>query len=274
MAEYLPNHHCSDYTNYMETLSILVSCGIPYMTSHHASLLSSFVLMEWNDASEDDVVPDGMLQEFLENDTTTSTDSNNRGSGGNVESKQKALLKQNIFYHSKTDALANRGNHHSGSISDDNIDAVVYKGEPYRMKLLEHIIIGLGKHAMMDRYAIQKLSSSSATTKENMMKEDNAIANDAEDAVMTTAAAEATIDSYYNCLRTLVDIGEQMVTRLPSNVCTEKLGGKVVKAILLSCMDLPSHIDVMEFKESIWNYRGYLGHLLFDDDRATIDKQQ
>lgn len=88
--------------------------------------------------------------------------------------------------------------------------------------LLEAIVIGLRNHAIADRNRLIQLKGL-ASTKEAFV-------------VLRRA-----MDSFYSCVGALVDIGEIMLRRLPSNPRTRILGGLLVRALTEAFLEPEFH---------------------------------
>lgn len=118
---------------------------------------------------------------------------------GSRQSRQlKAYLKQNLHF------LNSDG--HERDDDDDPSTTIT------RVHLLSAILSGVRLHAKSDRMRLDSLSQ------------------DMDGG--TNAHAAIISQSFHTCVNILVDIGERILLRLPSNFCTRQLGGLVVRGLL------------------------------------------
>mmetsp|Transcript_25824 Transcript_25824/g.54579 ORF Transcript_25824/g.54579 Transcript_25824/m.54579 type:complete len:1046 (+) Transcript_25824:34-3171(+) len=119
-----PNHYCSDWWEFLGSVSTLLAYGITYMTRQHANVICAFVATEINRASSAASPTDG-------------TDSN-----GEVRSG-KAYLKQNLYFLNNADS--------DGGLPQDGAGCQI------RTNLLLTILSALRQHAASDRMRLVKL---------------------------------------------------------------------------------------------------------------------
>jgi len=93
------------------------------------------------------------------------------------------------------------------------------------LNLVTHIVIGVGVHAHTMRYRMKKM----------LQKAYSKTGGDNTPDVQ--AELKKLSSSYRNCMRILVDIGEQSLRRLPANEQTANLGGYIVCALVTMLSD-------------------------------------
>ena len=231
---------------YIHALSTVVAHGIAHITTSHATILSAYILMEYDGASdaakhmdetwfEGKSTGDGLARS---GDGGLSSGAQRVGGVMRSETRQKALLKQNLFYFNNTagygasyggdQAVGGGGEGATGQNSASSAQ------EPFRVGVVNAIVSGLGWHAVMDRERLRKLRTSPKMSRGEVYRN----------------AVRLTVDSYLNCIRSLIDIGENTIRRLPPNAHTMALGGRIVRALVLASIDMdPSEIP----------HEGYVG---------------
>ncbi|KAL7554386.1 hypothetical protein ACHAWF_017831 [Thalassiosira exigua] len=127
-----PNHYCSDWWDFLGSLSTLISFGITNMTRRHANVLCAFVMEEINRASTGAGPADGVGDE-------------------NGELAGKAYLKQNIYFlnNAEYDAFGRP----SEGVPQDGA------GCQLNVNLLLAIASAVREHAVSDRMRLIKLLS-------------------------------------------------------------------------------------------------------------------
>ena len=213
-----PTHYCEDWKNLSRTLSTLVSNGITFVTERHAETLAAFVVLEYDSVSSAAAAVD---QQFFEADIEANDDDEIS------TPTAKSLLQQNLFYHRNTSGFSN-------ATSEDDAMTGHDVGESFRISMVYALIDGLGWHAGRDLSRLHKLAE--------MLAE----CGDEDDLELI----KKTTDSYINCIRALVSIGESTIRRLPPNTRTAQLGGAIVRALVLANID---------GADSIAHNPGYIG---------------
>ena len=137
----------------------------------------------------------------LDIDSTESETANN--------SRQKAYLKQNIQYFNNDIA-----NERDDDEEDPSFSAT-------HVHLLSAVLNGIRLHAVSDRMRLDSLLDVVVEST------DNDIASSVRQASQ----------SYKTCVDILVDIGERILLRLPTNWHNRQLGGMVIRGLLEACMD-------------------------------------
>lgn len=94
--------------------------------------------------------------------------------------------------------------------------------ESFRLSICYALVDGLGWHAAKDRTRLKKLAEWSQA---------------AGDTTYLKQLLYKTNDSYQNCVRALVFIGEHTIRRLPPNTRTAQVGGAIVRALVLASVD-------------------------------------
>ncbi|KAL9181415.1 hypothetical protein ACHAXT_010220 [Thalassiosira profunda] len=131
-----PSHYCSDWWEFLGSLSTLLSCGIQCMSREHANVICAFVMEEINLAS-------------------CSAGPTESGFLENKELSGKAYLKQNLFY-------MNQADYDSFGRSTDG-GAPKEMGQ-LKINLLLTILSGLRQHAVSDKMRLVKLQDESNGT--------------------------------------------------------------------------------------------------------------
>ena len=162
------------------------------MTQQHASVICAFVLREL----------DHMVG-------APDLDRQNVKGEGDVSSRYKGYLKQNLFLLNNTDYDNQRttGGQENWSRPFENT-----AGRQIRINLLVSIINGLKRHAIFDRQQLDKLVQGSSDGQQDLITR--------------------SLTSFNTCVDAIVDIGERMLLKLPTNAQTCILGGMVVRALL------------------------------------------
>ena len=176
----MPNHYCSDWWEFLGSVSTLIGYGIENMTEQHASIICAFFIRELD---IDDF-------NFTENE-------------GGSNSRQKAYLKQNLLFF----------NNDVGNERDDDEDPSI---STTHIHLLSGILNGIRLHAVSDRLRLEALL--------------NGVDDTTDDSI--TANMRQTSQSFNTCVDILVDIGERILLRLPTNWCNRQLGGLIVRSLL------------------------------------------
>ena len=129
-------------------------------------------------------------------------DVNSSENDSGQQSRQKTYLKQNLH-------CLNNGGHERDE--DDDPSNIVA-----RILLLSAILNGIRLHAVSDRMRFESEST---------------------DGINANALERS--QSFHTCVNILVDIGERILLRLPSNSCNQTLAGLVVRGLLEAFMDRP-----------------------------------
>jgi hypothetical protein len=137
----------------------------------------------------------------LEIDSTESEAANN--------SRQKAYLKQNIQYFNND--IANE--------RDDDEEDLSFSAT--HVHLLSAVLNGIRLHAVSDRMRLDSLLD---------------VVVESTDDDIASSVRQAS-QSYKTCVDILVDIGERILLRLPTNWHNRQLGGMVIRGLLEACMD-------------------------------------
>ncbi|KAL7532006.1 hypothetical protein ACHAXR_005675 [Thalassiosira sp. AJA248-18] len=190
-----PNHYCSDWWEFLGSLTTLLSYGITYMTEKHANVICGFVLQEINRTSSSaGPIDDG-------------------GPDSNSESlSSKAYLKQSIYFLNNAECDGRPG------LPQDST------GWQLNINLLLAILSGLRQHAVSDRMRLVKLL--------DLLNCSNSTCDREKNGIDVPMQISKTLQSFQACIEILVDIGERCLLRLPTNSSGRQLGGMVVRGIL------------------------------------------
>lgn len=173
----VPNHYCSDWWEFLASVSTLIGYGIENMTNQHASIICAFFVREL--------------------DIDDSSD--------NEQTHQKAYLKQNLHF------MNNEGLERD---EDDDPSTITH------VHLLSAILNGIRIHAVLDRMRLGSLLNDADENSDNI-----------------NPNAARIYQSFNACVNILVDIGERILLRLPTNFVNRQLAGLVVRGLLESFMD-------------------------------------
>ena len=175
-----------------------------------------------------------------------------------MESRHKAYLKQNIFFHNNAeyDARGPPGATLGGQLDagDKRTDNV---GHQIHIDLLLTILSAIRHHAVSDRIRLVELVNQSTLPKktDDNQPETNDI----------TACISKTNASFHMCIDILVDIGERILLRLPTNSSTCRLGGMIVRGLLEAYLES----NGLSCKENVSMH--YLAHDEGSNLRSMID---
>lgn len=200
------------------------------MTEQHANIISAFANNEIGSASgfsaslgngkipfEDQKRKTFDEEAPAESDGTFAKENQGDNGTGNVcESRQKTYLKQNIFFQ-------NNAEYDDDDDGDRQQDKV---GPQIHIHLLLTILCALRQHAISDRMRLKRLLEKS-TSPDTTNKQHHIMSMDISKA----------LDSFNNSVRAIVDIGERILLRLPTNSHSCRLGGMVVRGLLEAYLD-------------------------------------
>lgn len=195
------------YVLYLTSIEILITHGIDQFTSNHAKVLCAWVLMELDQVSDSEI--DALY--YAADETPGSSSSSSRlllamseeqqqqqlSSLNTLVKRQRAILKQTL--QSTKDTLPPK----------------------FKSMLVRSVIIGIGKHAVLDRIRMMETHSTASTTNNNNLSTNNS-------AISTTS--NIYYDSWVECIRALVNIGENCLRRLPSQEISEALVSHLIRS--------------------------------------------
>jgi hypothetical protein len=193
-----PDHFCNDWFNFHSLIPLIISGGITYVTHAHANVLGAFVRRLYDAAG----TPDPFV------DPEPSPTSSN-----NPSDKQKLWLKRTLYYNRNTDYEDEDGD---DMRPDDS-------GIPY--ELIRDLVLGLGAHAIMDNHTLQQLRARASN---------NISQSGQEHEPDWLKLIEQSAQSFYNCIKALVDIGEISIRRLPINTRSSEMCGCLVRALVMA----------------------------------------
>jgi len=196
-----PNHYCSDWWEFMGSISTAISFGITALTQEHAVVICSFVNGLIDNAS---AFP-GLSEK--NDDRKKKTFDNNEPSERN-DCRHKAYLKQNIFFQNNSELDDDEANRQRDKL-----------GPQIQIYLILAVLSALRRRVESERLCMIKLLDTSA------------------DQNYTSINLEKTLKSFNNSIRAIVDIGESVLLRLPTNSHTCRLGGMVVRCLLEAYVD-------------------------------------
>jgi hypothetical protein len=165
-----------------------LSTGIEYFTSEHALIISSVVLFSFdklNPAAAE--LEASLMQETLHPKKRS------------VEDKQRSLLKRKLFIWKNT-------NYDNEMDEEDEEREIPEEAET---DWLDELVSGLGTHGTYDRKRILQLR--------DLLVQRVGQGQDFADMDELVVLLRKSIDSFYNCARCLVSIGETALRRLPNN---------------------------------------------------------
>jgi len=253
-----PSHYCSDWQQIIRSLANVIAFSIPFILEGHAELITAFVLNEYDSISEAAARVDAQYFECgvaQEDEVATS--------GLTNKLDATAVLKQNLFYHNNTSGIAGAAALQT-TANDEGHDVP----EQFRMSMVKSLVEGLFDHALGDRHRLKYLAKESccalcgksgafltrctgcksvfycdvdcqrAHRKEHkaFCKTIDAVGEEDFDGARNDLLRKSA-QSYHNCIRALVAIGEYTIRRLPPNTRTAELGGTIVRAIVLGSID-------------------------------------
>lgn len=165
-----------------------MSTGIEYFTSEHALIISGVVLFSFdklNPAAAE--LEASLMQETLQPKKRS------------VEDKQRSLLKRKLFILKNT-------NYYDETDEEDEEGEIPEEAET---DWLDELVSGLGTHGTYDRKRVLQL-------RDLLMQRVRDGQGFAEVDLLLVLLRKS-IDSFYNCARCLVSIGETALRRLPNN---------------------------------------------------------
>lgn len=273
-----PSHYCSDWKHSITALSLVITCGITFVSESHVDLIAAFVLNEYDSISEAAAKVDAQYFECgVPHDKYENSDESSKLNA-------TAVLKQNLFYHNNTSGFAGAAALQHTANDDGPHDVP----EQFRVSMVKAIVEGLLNHAVKDRYELKRFageekfcancgrSNSSlkrctgcmsvsycditcqkAHRKEHksFCKKIDAVGDERVDNAKYNMLRKVA-ESYQNCIRALVAIGEYTIRRLPPNSRTAELGGTIVRAIVLGTIDG----DPKKAEENAYVGNGIIGY--------------
>lgn len=186
------------------------------MNQQHTSVLCAFVLREIDfvigvpDTDRPNKTEDG---ENAKGDTAALEKMS-------VNSRYKGYLKQNLFLLNNSDMDTRRT---AAGQTEGWHRPCENSGRQIRINLLIAIVNGLRRHAIADRLRLEKV-----------LCEKNAVPDGStgDHGVGPFALIDRTTASFNTCVEAIVDIGERVLLKLPTNSQTCLLGGVIVRALL------------------------------------------
>jgi hypothetical protein len=214
-----PDHCCTDWLGLVtESLPQLLTHGISFITSEHASILAAFVRRGYEAGSS--------VSYF---DPIVGIHS----TPGELAARQKSVLKRNLFILRSMETE-----------EEEDDDRRPERGDP--SELVGTIVISLGAHAVTTRGTLK-------TIQQLLNRNDEA--GTAIPLEELCHLIDRLVDSYYNCIRALVDIGESSITRLAPTSRALNACSLLVKSLV------EAYLDPIPSMASCLQSFGYLGRL-------------
>lgn len=216
-----------------------MSTGIEYITSEHALVISSVVLFTFDRLNPAAAELEASLMDETLNPKKQS-----------VEDKQRSLLKHKLFILKNT-------NYESEMDEDDEEEEGGEIPEETKTDWIDEIVLGLGTQGSYARKRILQL-------RDRLMQRANEGQGLAETDVLVVLLRKS-IDSFFNCARCLVIIGEAALRRLPNNRYVVGFCSRLV--LCLTQMFVEPNPDFLKFRFD----RTYLlaGRSLIDPSRYS-----
>lgn len=204
-----PTHDCSVWSDkVLPSMCRLLSQGLTKFTEDHACVVSALVQIYFDNADPASASLEAeQIHEVLGSSIPLP-----------VSLKQKTLLKRNLLL------WRNTGEEEESDDEDsvEQLPRLLENTFPYRV--LAAIVSGLESHAEVVRTRIVKLRN-------KLKAEAQLDQSDSSKYRHLLERLRSSIDSFYNCVRALVNIGELAVRRFPVNDESEKFCGHLVAAL-------------------------------------------
>jgi hypothetical protein len=215
-----------------------LSLGIEYFTSEHALIISGVVLFSFDKLNPAAAELEASLMEETLQPKKRS-----------VEDKQRAMLKRKLFILKNT-------NYHDETDEEDEEGEIPEEAET---DWLDELVTGLGTHGIYDRKRVLQL-------RDLLMQKVQDGQGFAEVDLLLVLLRKS-IDSFYNCARCLVSIGEMALRRLPNNRSAVGFCSRLV--LYLTQMFVEPNPDFMKYDRWLNTDRTYLmaGRSLIDPCR-------
>jgi hypothetical protein len=221
------NHSCHDvHTLYTKTIDLCITHGIPVITKDHATLLAAWVVHELEvlcstDTEEAIFIHNPQAfsskttqQHYYEKSLLLGNGNGKEDKKNNTEDYQKAMLK-----------------HHMNQRRE-------YVPLEFKSLLIEKVVVGLGKHAALDRMRYQHLAAS--LSDETLSKDKDKDVHDND----VLLQLQQYYESWTNSVCALVAIGESLLRRLPPTLdLSDELAGYMIQAFMYAFLAHPSSID-------------------------------
>jgi hypothetical protein len=167
------------------------------------------------------------------------------GSAQILSRDPKTTLKHSLYLWNNTD---------EDEDSDDEDDDA-FRTDPMPYTLMNEFLVGLGRRAVQSRDHIETLTASSTGDKVQEHKE---------------RALRILLDSFYNCVRTIVFCAEMSVRRLPSNSRSMDMGGTLVRCLVEAYLEpRADSLDCQEDYMPRWRIEELKGKSLIDFTRYS-----
>lgn len=187
-----PSHYCSDWWEFLGSITTLLCHGISYVTRRHANVLCAVVIRELDCPFED------------ANDT-------DEGKCNNKE-RYKKYLKQNIYFQNNIATPIRPTEATERNMASEN------EGQRIHIDLILAILNALRQHATLDRKRLGELLDSN-------------VKHNKDDGDVSERIAK-TLSSFNICVDAIVDIGERILIRLPPNRQSSMVGGMIVRGLV------------------------------------------
>jgi len=232
-----PDHYCSDWQMFEMLLAKLVPLGVAHFTEDHALYTCAAVKMAFDTTNsgarsiEESLIRGGSKAQLFSRDP-------------------KNCLKQSLYLWKNTD---------EDDDSEDEDDGI-FRTDPMPYTLMNEFLFGLGRRAVQSRDHISTLISTiNDSTSQAVQGENN-----------KETVASFIIDSFFNCLRTIVFCAEMSVRRLPSNQRSMEMGGVLVRCLVEAYLE--PRVDALDDQEEYmprWRTEELKGKTLIDFSRYS-----
>ena len=188
-------------------LTKIVPLGLAHFTEEHALLTCAAIKIEFDKA----------------NPAARSFEENLVWGEGNVAQTlsegPKTCFEQSLY-------LWNPNNMNADSDREDDRDDRAFIYDPLPYKVILEFLVGVGRRAVQSRDHVSTLASASS---QKASPDSDCIAQESEKKISTIRLL---IDSFYNCVRTIVFCAEMSVRRLPSNQHSIEMGSVLVRCLV------------------------------------------
>ena len=172
----------------------------------------------------------------------------------NLSRDPKTCLKQSLY-------LWNNTNEDGDSDSEDE---KAFISDPMPYTLMMEFLFGLGRRAVQSRDHIS--TQLRASSQKSSPDSDCTI----QESEMKKNTIKLLLDSFYNCVRTIVFCAEMSVRRLPSNQRSMEMGGALVRCLVEAYLE--PRVDALDDQEEYmprWRREELNGKTLIDFNRYS-----